>query len=54
MNEECSVLGRDEIHVQNFGQETRNERATESTRGMWEDNNQVDHIETRLKWINWF
>jgi hypothetical protein len=52
MSEECFVLGRDEIHAQNFDQETRNDGATERTWGMWEDKNQIDHSKTQLKWIN--
>jgi hypothetical protein len=51
MREECSVLGRDEIHVQNFDQETRNEGATVRTKRMWEDNNHMDHMEIWFKWI---
>jgi hypothetical protein len=51
MSDECSVLGRDEIHVQNFGHGTRNQGATVKTRRMREDDNHMDHMEVWLKWI---
>jgi hypothetical protein len=51
MSEECSVLGKNEIHVQNFGRETWSEEAIRRTRRMWENNNLMDHMEIRLEWI---